>query len=236
MQNTLIEFSDFSFTYQAQKDPTLNHINLSIGQGEKILIVGPSGSGKSTLGYCINALIPNAFKGRIEGSASVCGLSLADSDIYEVNKKVGTVMQDTDAQFVALTVAEDIAFSLENQCMDQNTMQLLVEDMANVVGMSSFLGQSPQDLSGGQKQRVSLAGVLVDDVQVLLFDEPLANLDPETGRTAITLIDELWRTTSKTVLIIEHRLEDVLYRQVDRILVMQEGSLVADTTPQKQCH
>lgn len=233
MQNTLIEFSDFSFTYQAQKDPTLKHINLSIGQGEKILIVGPSGSGKSTLGYCINALIPNAFKGKIEGSASVCGLSLADSDIYEVNKKVGTVMQDTDAQFVALTVAEDIAFSLENQCMDQSTMQILVEDMANVVGMSSFLGQSPQDLSGGQKQRVSLAGVLVDDVQVLLFDEPLANLDPETGRTAITLIDELWRTTSKTVLIIEHRLEDVLYRQVDRILVMQEGSLVADTTPQK---
>ncbi len=233
MQNTLIEFSDFSFTYQAQKDPTLKHINLSIRQGEKVLIVGPSGSGKSTLGYCINALIPNAFKGRMEGSASVCSLSLSDSDIYEVNKRVGTVMQDTDAQFVALTVAEDIAFSLENQCMDQKRMQSLVQDMAKVVDMSAFLGHSPQDLSGGQKQRVSLAGVLVDDVQVLLFDEPLANLDPETGRTAINLIDELWRTTGKTVLIIEHRLEDVLYRPVDRILVMQEGSLVADTTPQK---
>ena len=233
MQNTLIEFSDFSFTYQAQKDPTLKHINLSIRQGEKVLIVGPSGSGKSTLGYCINALIPNAFKGKMEGSASVCSLSLSDSDIYEVNKKVGTVMQDTDAQFVALTVAEDIAFSLENQCMDQKRMQSLVQDMAKVVDMSAFLGHSPQDLSGGQKQRVSLAGVLVDDVQVLLFDEPLANLDPETGRTAINLIDELWRTTGKTVLIIEHRLEDVLYRPVDRILVMQEGCLVADTTPQK---
>lgn len=231
MQEDLITFDDFSFTYQAQTEATLKHINLRIKRGEKILIAGPSGSGKSTLGYCINALIPNAFGGRMEGSVSVCGLDIQASDIYAVNQKVGTVMQDTDAQFVALSVAEDIAFSLENQCMEQQAMQKLVKNMARIVDMEDFLSHSPQNLSGGQKQRVSLAGVLVDDVEVLLFDEPLANLDPETGRTAISLIDELSRTTDKTIIIIEHRLEDVLFCPVDRILVMQEGTLLLDTTP-----
>lgn len=197
MQEDLITFNDFSFTYQAQTEATLRHINLRIGKGEKILIAGPSGSGKSTLGYCINALIPHAFNGTMEGSAFVCGLDVEHSDIYTVNQKVGTVMQDTDAQFVALSVAEDIAFSLENQCMNQQDMRALVTNMARVVDMEAFLSHSPQHLSGGQKQRVSLAGVLVDDVEVLLFDEPLANLDPETGRTAIALIDELARTTDR---------------------------------------
>ena len=191
MQEDLITFTDFSFTYKGQTEATLHHINLRIRKGEKILVAGPSGSGKSTLGYAVNALIPHAYSGKVEGRVVVCGLDIQHSDIYAVNKKVGTVMQDTDAQFVALSSAEDIAFSLENQCMGQQDMQRLVTSMARIVDMEAFLSHSPQDLSGGQKQRVSLAGVLVDDVDVLLFDEPLANLDPETGRTAIALIDEL---------------------------------------------
>ena len=231
MAEILISFKEFSFTYKAQREPTLKNINLSIKRGEKILIAGPSGSGKSTLGYCINALIPHAFAGTIEGEASVCGLSVANGDIYEVNKKVGTVMQDTDAQFVGITVAEDIAFSLENQCVAQETMHATVQEMANVVAMGKFLSHSPQELSGGQKQRVSLAGVLVDDVDILLFDEPLANLDPATGALAIEMIDELASVHGKTVIIIEHRLEEVLHRRMDRILVMQEGALVSDTSP-----
>ncbi len=231
MQEDLITFNDFSFTYQAQTEATLKHINLRIAKGEKILIAGPSGSGKSTLGYCINALIPHAFGGSMEGGVVVCGMDIQQADIYQVNQKVGTVMQDTDAQFVALSVAEDIAFSLENQCMAQHAMQNLVKRMSATVSMQEFLSHSPQNLSGGQKQRVSLAGVLVDDVQVLLFDEPLANLDPETGRTAIALIDELARTTDKTIIIIEHRLEDVLCCPVDRIVVMKDGGIVSDTCP-----
>ena len=233
MDQALITFKDFSFTYRSQSEPTLKAINLTIHHGEKVLIVGPSGSGKSTLGYCINALIPNAFDGKVEGSGVVCGFEVGKSSIYEVNKKVGTVMQDTDAQFVALTVAEDIAFSLENQCTEQRQMHERVRQMAAVVDMEAFLSQSPADLSGGQKQRVSLAGVLVDDVQVLLFDEPLANLDPATGRRAIALIDELSRTTDKTIIIIEHRLEDVLARPVDRIIALDEGRIVADSTPRQ---
>ncbi len=233
MQTPQIVFKDFSFTYKGQTEPTLRHINLTISQGEKVLIVGPSGSGKSTLGYCLNALIPHAFTGKIEGSATICSENLQDADIYAVNKKVGTVLQDTDAQFVGLTVAEDIAFSLENQCMKREQMEKLVVSMAEVVGMEGFLSQSPQEISGGQKQRVSLAGVLVDDVQVLLFDEPLANLDPATGLKAMGLIDQLSKDTDKTIIIIEHRMEDVLSYPIDRILVMQEGEIVSDTSPRQ---
>ncbi|NBK22255.1 MAG: ATP-binding cassette domain-containing protein [Spirochaetia bacterium] len=233
MQEPIISFKDFQFTYKAQKAPTIRGITLDIYPGEKVLIVGPSGSGKSTLGHCINALIPNAFEGKIEGSVSVASLDVATTDIYEVNRHVGTVLQDSDAQFVALTVEEDIAFSLENQCMAQDEMVPLVTKMANIVGMQDFLSQSPQEISGGQKQRVSLAGVLIDDVEILLFDEPLANLDPETGRRAIALIDELHKSTGKTIIIIEHRLEDVLSSPVDRILLLEDGRIVCDTTPER---
>ncbi|HKL59815.1 MAG TPA: DUF3744 domain-containing protein, partial [Sphaerochaeta sp.] len=233
MQEAIISFKDFQFTYKAQKFPTIKGITLDIFKGEKILLVGPSGSGKSTLGHCINALIPNAFDGTIEGSVTVASLDIATSDIYEVNRHVGTVLQDSDAQFVGLTVEEDIAFSLENQCMGQDEMVPLVTSMANIVGMQDFLSQSPQEISGGQKQRVSLAGVLVDDVDILLFDEPLANLDPETGKRAIALIDELHRTTGKTIIIIEHRLEDVLSCPVDRILLLENGKIACDTTTEE---
>jgi len=232
MPEPIISFKDFQFTYKAQKFPTIKGITLDIYPGEKVLIVGPSGSGKSTLGHCINALIPNAFDGKIEGSVSVASLDVETTDIYEVNRHVGTVLQDSDAQFVGLTVEEDIAFSLENQCMVQGEMVPLVTNMANIVGMQDFLTQSPQEISGGQKQRVSLAGVLIDDVEILLFDEPLANLDPETGKRAIALIDELHKSTGKTIIIIEHRLEDVLSSPVDRVLLLEDGRIVCDTTPE----
>ncbi|MFA6783725.1 MAG: DUF3744 domain-containing protein [Sphaerochaeta sp.] len=233
MAEPLISFKDFSFTYKSQTQPTLKHLNFAVQQGEKVLIVGPSGSGKSTLGSCINGLVPHAFPGVLEGSVTVGSLDIEKSDIYEINKHVGTVLQDTDGQFVGLTVGEDIAFSLENQCMKLTEMVPLVQKMARLVGMEQFLLQSPQEISGGQKQRVSLAGVLVDDVDILLFDEPLANLDPETGKRAIELIDELHRKTKKTIIIIEHRLEDVLCCPVDRILLLEEGRIVSDTSPEK---
>jgi len=230
MTEPILEFKNFYFTYSSQQNPTLKDINFSVNKGEKILIAGPSGCGKSTLVNCINGLIPHALGGEIKGSLKVCGMNTVESDIYNMSRKVGTVLQDTDAQFVAITVAEDIAFALENQNKSLEEMRKTVLEMAKVVSMDKFLSQSPQELSGGQKQRVSLAGVLVDAVDVLVFDEPLANLDPATGELAIELIDRIHRETGKTILIIEHRLEDVLYRPVDRIVVMQEGRIVKDDT------
>lgn len=227
----IIEFRDFSFQYYTQKKPTLKNINLTIGRGEKVLIVGLSGSGKSTLGNCVNGLIPFVYKGVITGSCTVKGKDTRSMSVAELSKTVGTVLQDSDGQFVGLTVGEDIAFAMENDCIDTQTMHKRVLDIARSIHIDDLLEQAPGELSGGQKQRVSLAGVMVDDVDILLFDEPLANLDPATGENTIELIDEISRNGEKTVLIIEHRLEDVLHRHVDRIILFRDGSIIKDCSP-----
>lgn len=230
-KNPVIEFKDFSFKYTAQSEPTLYNINLTVNKGEKVLICGPSGCGKSTLVHCINGLIPSSYQGKAEGSLTIGGKSFRDLDIFKLSKTVGTVLQDSDGQFIGLTVGEDIAFALENDNESFDEMHSRVKETADKVGVGSFLDHAPHELSGGQKQRVSLAGVMVDNVDILLFDEPLANLDPATGKTTIELIDSIHRNTGSTIIIIEHRLEDVLYRDVDRVILMSEGRIVADTTP-----
>ena len=226
-----IEFSNFSFRYESLDKPTLKNINLRIEKGEKIVIIGPSGSGKSTLGQCLNGLIPHAIKGESSGILTINGQDSAPFDMHQFTEQVGTVLQDTDSQFVGLSIGEDIAFALENQLMSNIDMYPLVKATAKMVDLEQMLERSPHDLSGGQKQRVSLAGILVDDVDILLFDEPLAALDPKTGKKTIEIIDELHRETGKTIIIIEHRLEDVLHRSVDRIILMESGEIIADTTP-----
>lgn len=231
MPQPIISFKNFSYQYRAQKKPTLHDINLDIYPGERVLIVGPSGSGKSTLGSCINGLIPFSYPGEFKGSLTVDGVDAPHSSIFELSAHVGTVLQDPDGQFIGLTVGEDIAFALENACMAQTEMHDMVDRVASMVGLEDYLTHAPHELSGGQKQRVSLAGVMVDDVKILLFDEPLANLDPATGKQAIELIDDIQKRTDTTVIIIEHRLEDVLWRHVDRIILVDDGTIQADMTP-----
>lgn len=229
----VIEFKNFTYKYRTQTKPTLKNINLTINKGEKVLVIGSSGSGKSTLAKCINALIPSSFSGTIEGSLTVCDLNPAQEGIFSMSKHVGTVLQDTDGQFIGLTVAEDIAFALENDNVPLDEMHERVYEAATTVNVESLLQSVPGALSGGQKQRVSLAGILVDDVEIFLFDEPLANLDPAAGKKIIALIDEINKTKQKTIIIIEHRLEDVLYRDVDRIIVMENGEIAADMSAGK---
>jgi len=224
----IIAFKNFTFQYFSQAEPTLHDINLTIREGEKVLIVGPSGSGKSTLGHCINGLIPFAYKGEITGNLTIKGGNTLEKSIFDLSKTVGTVLQDSDGQFVGLTAGEDIAFALENDNVPYDPMHERVQRVAEMVEMDNLLGSSPFELSGGQKQRTSLAGVMVDDVDILLFDEPLANLDPATGKTAIEIIDDIQQKSGKTIIIIEHRLEDVLHRFVDRVIVLKEGRIIAD--------
>lgn len=228
INEAIIEFENFSFQYYSQAEPTLHNINLKIYPGEKVLIVGPSGSGKSTLGHCLNGLIPFSYKGEINGSLKIKGTETKTMDIFKLSKILGTVLQDSDGQFVGLTVGEDIAFTLENDNVPTNEMHNRVQKVAKMVDMDNWLSSSPFELSGGQKQRTALAGVMVDDVDILLFDEPLANLDPATGKTAIEIIDEIHRVSKKTVVIIEHRLEDVLHRDVDRVIIINDGKIVGD--------
>jgi energy-coupling factor transporter ATP-binding protein EcfA2 len=224
----VIEFTNFSFQYRAQTEPTLQEINLTIHEGEKVLIVGPSGSGKSTLAHAINGLIPFSYPGEITGSLRILGSDHQESGIAGLSERVGTVLQDPDGQFVGLTVGEDIAFKLENDAVPQLEMTGRVAAAARAVDIYDYLGASPQELSGGQKQKTTLAGVLVGDVDILLFDEPLASLDPYTGTKTIELIDRVQQETGKTIIIIEHRLEDVLHRAVDRIIVINDGRIAAD--------
>jgi len=227
----IVEFKDFSFQYYSQKKPTLKNINLSIKKGEKILVAGLSGSGKSTLGNCLNGLIPFVYKGEITGECLIDGKNIVDMSVPELSKKVGTVLQDSDGQFVGLTVGEDIAFAMENDCKPFDELHQRVNDIANKLEITDLLKKAPSELSGGQKQRVSLAGVMVDNVDVLLFDEPLANLDPATGKNTIELIDEISKSTETTIIIIEHRIEDVLYKHIDRVVLFDDGQIVYDNTP-----
>ncbi|MDF2613896.1 MAG: putative transporter ATP-binding protein [Clostridia bacterium] len=231
MRQPVIEFDNFSFQYRAQAHPTLNHINLTIYEGEKVLIIGPSGCGKSTLSNCINGLVPFYYEGEISGSLKIKGKETREMSIFELSGQVGTVLQDPDSQFIGLTVAEDIAFKLENECNVREVMEKKVARAAKIVDIDYHLEEEPHNLSGGQKQRVTLAGGMVEDIAILLFDEPLASLDPATGKAAMELIEEVQMRTNKTTVIIEHRLEDVLHCHVDRIIVMNEGNIVADKKP-----
>ena len=231
MEKASIKFTDFTFKYYTQQAPTLHEINLEIRSGEKVLIIGASGSGKSTLGHCLNGLIPYAYKGDITGSLEVGGSDTREVGIYDLSKNIGTVIQDSDAQFVGQTVGEDMAFAMENDNVAQSEMIERVKKVAGLVGMDKHLKNSPYGISGGQKQRTALAGVLVDDVDILLFDEPLANLDPKTGKLAMEIIEDIHKNYGKTVIIIEHRLEDVLHIPIDRIILVADGRIIADMDP-----
>ena len=231
MKETIIEWKDFSFQYETQQEPTLQGIDLTIYKGEKVLIVGPSGSGKSTLGQCLNGIIPNIYKGQTSGEFLIKGQAAFDMSIYDKSHLVSTVLQDTDGQFIGLSVAEDLAFALENDVTALDEMKSRVHKWAEKLDLLPLLSQRPQDLSGGQKQRVSLAGVLIDESPILLFDEPLANLDPKSGQDIIELIDQIHKEEGTTTLIIEHRLEDVLHRPVDRIVLINDGRILFNGIP-----
>lgn len=233
MNETVIRFENFGFRYKVQQEPTLYDINLEIHKGEKVLILGSSGSGKSTLANCINGLIPFSYEGTVTGSLTVNGEETQSASIHKLSRMVGTVLQDSDAQFVGLSVGEDIAYAMENECVPYAEMVPVVRRHAAVVGMQEFIGAVPFDLSGGQKQKVAIAGVLGNDVNILVFDEPLAALDPQMGETAIELIDDLSKDGERTIIIIEHRLEDVLHRRVDRVILMAQGRIVADLPPEE---
>ena len=231
MEKPIISFKDFSFQYVSQAEPTLKNINLEIYPGQKVLIAGPSGSGKSTLAKCLNGLIPNEDHGEIHGSCTINGRAITETSLFDLSFTTSTILQDSDSQFIGLTVAEDIAFALENDAVSRAEMQQIVDKWTTELNLHDLLNHSPQELSGGQKQRVALAGVLVDGSPILLFDEPLANLDPVSGHKTMQLIEQIQAKTNATVIIIEHRLEEALTCPLDRVLVMSDGQIIADQTP-----
>ena len=227
----MISFKNFSFKYNNVVDKTLKNIDLTINKGEKVLIVGPSGSGKSTLSHCINGLIPFSYRGEFEGELKIDDIIPYKESLSEVSKKVGTILQDQDSQFIGLSVGEDVAFNFENNAMPLNEMKVKVIDALELVNMVDFINHSPYELSGGQKQRVSLAGVLGSDAEILLFDEPLANLDPASGSEIMQLINDIHEKTNKTIIIVEHRIEDVLEQPFDKVVIIDKGVVKGVGTP-----
>ena len=236
MTEPIIEFKDFSFKYNSQAEPTLKNINLKINKGEKILLAGPSGSGKSTIGRCLNGLIPNINQGEVKGKCLVNGKDITSTSLFDFSFTTSTILQDADSQFIGLTVGEDIAFALENDCQPKDKMHQTVNQWADELKIKELLTQSPQSLSGGQKQIVALAGVLVDESPILLFDEPLANLDPASGLKTMAIIDKIQKELNATVIIIEHRVEEVLSQPIDRIILVNEGTIVADQLTNQLLH
>lgn len=223
-----IEFKNVSFRYASQADLNLHDLSFAIYPGEKVLIIGPSGSGKSTIGKMINGQIPNTFDGDFTGDIFINGQSIKGQSIFDLSLQVGTVLQDTDGQFVGLTVAEDLAFALENDYVDQGEMVNKVNAWATTLDLHDLLNAKPQALSGGQKQRVSIGGVLIDESPIVLFDEPLANQDPASGLATMALIGQLNASEQLTTIVIEHRLEETLIADIDRVIVIEDGHLVGD--------
>ena len=227
----MISFKNFSFKYNNVVDKTLKNIDLTINKGEKVLIVGPSGSGKSTLSHCINGLIPFSYRGEFEGELKIDDIIPYKESLSEVSKKVGTILQDQDSQFIGLSVGEDVAFNFENNAIPLAEMKVKVINSLELVNMVDFINHSPYELSGGQKQRVSLAGVLGSDAEILLFDEPLANLDPASGSEIMQLINDIHKKTNKTIIIVEHRIEDVLEQPFDKVVIIDKGVVKGVGTP-----
>ena len=227
----MISFKNFSFKYNNVVDKTLKNIDLTINKGEKVLIVGPSGSGKSTLSHCINGLIPFSYRGEFEGELKIDDIIPYKESLSEVSKKVGTILQDQDSQFIGLSVGEDVAFNFENNAIPLAEMKVKVINSLELVNMVDFINHSPYELSGGQKQRVSLAGVLGSDAEILLFDEPLANLDPASGSEIMQLINDIHEKTNKTIIIVEHRIEDVLEQPFDKVVIIDKGVVKGVGTP-----
>ncbi|WP_041784379.1 ABC transporter ATP-binding protein [Candidatus Phytoplasma australiense] len=233
MKKPLIIFQNFSFQYYNQNKNTLKKLNITIYEGEKVLIVGKSGSGKSTFLKCINGLIPHSYPGKITGSAIIQNKNLAKTNIFDLSLNIGTIMQDADNQFVGLTVAEDIAFALENDNLSHQKIVQKVNQWADKLNLQPFLHHQIQDLSEGEKKLVAMAGVLIYNPSILLFDESLTNLDATGRKKIIDLIEKLHQKNKNTILMIEHYLDDILTDSFDRVIVFDDGKIIADMTAEQ---
>lgn len=222
-----VEIRGLTFTYAGKEEPALSGIDLTVEEGETILLVGRSGSGKSTLIKAINGLIPHRYEGRYEGDVRVMGLSVKRASLSQLSRLVGTVVQEVSKQLVLPNVEDDVAFGPCNLCLPRDEVARRVESALASVGALHLRDRDVNELSGGEKQRVAIAGILAMDQPIVLMDEPLANLDSEGVRLVQRYLREM-RARGKTLLVAEHRTEEILEVGVDRILVMEGGRIVRE--------
>ncbi len=215
------------FKYVGSASSAIESVNLSIREGEFVLLTGPSGCGKTTLCRCLNGLIPNFYQGETTGELQVDGVSVSSQLTSELSRKVGYVFQNPENQLFALTVEKDIAFGPENLGLSRDVIRERVDWAMDTTGTRELKDLAPYELSGGQQQRVALAGVLAMEPSVVVLDEPTSFLDPRTAEGIVNAVDGLRREHGITIIVVEHRL-DLVARYADRIVVMDRGKVVDD--------
>ena len=222
----IIRFDNVHFKYPGSERETLRGISLSIEEGTFVAVLGRNGSGKSSLAKHMNAiLLPSS------GRVTVCGMDTADEDrILDIRRSVGMVFQNPDNQIVANVVEDDVAFAPENLGVPSDQIRRRVDDALTLVDMFNFKTHAPHLLSGGQKQRVAIAGVLAMRPKIIVLDEPTAMLDPQGRRDVISTVTALCRENGMTVILITHHMDECV--NADRVIVMADGSVVKDGTPQ----
>jgi len=222
----MIRVEELSFAYPKAAGPVLRGVNLSIPEGEAVLVVGPSGGGKSTLLRCLNGLVPHFHGGSFAGRVSMDGEDTLNHQPRELARKVGLVFQDPESQFVADIVEDELAFGMENMGVPRLTMRKRVEEVLDVLGIAHLRRRRLDTLSGGELQRVAIGAVLTVQPRVLVLDEPTSQLDPQAAEEVLTVVQRLNSDLGLTIVMAEHRLERVV-QYVDRVLYMPGDGSVA---------
>ncbi len=226
----IIEVSDLRYKYPNASIPALRGINLTVEEGEFILLTGPSGCGKTTFCRCLNGLIPHFYHGELRGKVEVSGLSTEEHPTTELAQHVGLIFQNPDNQIFALTVEKDVAFGLENLGVGKDKMVEGVDWALEVTGMTNLRNRATHELSGGQKQRLAIASILAMRPRIIVLDEPTSFLDPVGAESIFNVLETLNRQYRMTVILIEHRV-DLAVRHAERTIVFKDGEIIEDGPP-----
>ncbi|MFI5404727.1 MAG: energy-coupling factor ABC transporter ATP-binding protein [Candidatus Gagatemarchaeaceae archaeon] len=231
MKNILVS-QKLNFRYPDAPRKAVVDFDLTVGEGEIVVLAGPSGCGKSTLLRAMNGLIPHMYSGEYSGDVTVAGRSVKGSTMRELAQTVGFLFQNPENQIFMFTVERDIAFGLENLGVPRPEMRKRVDEAIGLLGIEALSQRAPHELSDGQKQRVALAGVLAMRPKLIILDEPTSLLDPKTAMELVDLVGRLRKELGTTFLVVEHRL-DLLVKVADRMVVMNQGAKVLDGTPRE---
>lgn len=221
----ILEVKDLNFSYE-EEGKTIDNVSFSVEEGSYTTIVGHNGSGKSTIAKLIMGLLESA-----SGTITIDGIALNNENLAKIRSRIGIVFQNPDNQFIGATVRDDIAFGLENHCVEPSMMDEIIDTNAVLVKMSDFMDQEPTHLSGGQKQRVAIAGVLAMKPKLLIFDEATSMLDPDGKDEIKKVIMKLHKESSLTILSITHDIDEVA--SSDYVVALDQGKVVLTGTPQE---